>query len=524
MPQRQTKISLQTPVAPTSWSAKIGRLLSSRYTLYSIVGLFVFQAIWLALTTRYPMAFDENFHLGLIQIYSHHWLPFLTSQPPGAGVYGPVARDPSYLYHFLMSFPYRLLTQITDNFTTQVIVLRLLNVTLAAGSLFVYNGVLKRLAVSATYRHAILFIFTVIPVLPLLAAQISYDNLLLLVVALVILQSLRLHEALRHNTLDVGLLAQVIMLLMIGSLVKYPFVPIAFGIALFLLVELVLCARRMDSFGDALLHHVRGLSKKLQVTYAVALVVVSMLFAQRYVVNLIQYHDPVPDCASALTVDECLQYAPWGRDYQYAIWNQGQPRDNALTYASPWLKQLMHELFFGVYSRFLKGSSVVWYLALQPVAVLVGLGWVTLWSGLGVTLLYARHVWRHPGLRLALLTSGIYIAALFYQNYQMYLHTNVAVAIHGRYLLPVVPLLLAVFCYGYRQALGDMGRLIPAFGRRLGAVQVALACLVLLICTQGGGFTTYLLRNREEFSWPQSQLARHLNVTAQRVLDTTIIE
>ncbi|MGI0134888.1 MAG: hypothetical protein ACREBW_08030, partial [Candidatus Micrarchaeaceae archaeon] len=76
------------------------------------------------------MAFDENFHFGLIQLHADQWLPFFTHQPANADAYGAIARDPSYLYHFLMSIPYRLIRLITPNTTAQIIALRLINIAL----------------------------------------------------------------------------------------------------------------------------------------------------------------------------------------------------------------------------------------------------------------------------------------------------------------------------------------------------------------------------------------------------------
>src|ERR1700721_3858493 len=78
-----------------------------------VIVFFVFEAAWIALTAAYPQAFDEQFHFGLIKIYSHYLLPFLSKQPAGANQFGAVARDPSYLYHYSMSFPYRLIELIT---------------------------------------------------------------------------------------------------------------------------------------------------------------------------------------------------------------------------------------------------------------------------------------------------------------------------------------------------------------------------------------------------------------------------
>ena len=60
------------------------RFLGSERCFYVIVICFVLQAVWLAATARYPMAFDENFHFGLIQLHADQWLPFFTHQPANA--------------------------------------------------------------------------------------------------------------------------------------------------------------------------------------------------------------------------------------------------------------------------------------------------------------------------------------------------------------------------------------------------------------------------------------------------------
>src|ERR1044071_4545924 len=104
------------------------RTMGSRRFFWVVLGFFVFESLWIGLSAVYPMAFDEEFHLGVIRIYSQQWSPFLASQPENANQFGALVTDPSYLYHYLMSFPYRLIAVITDNLMVQVILLRLFNV------------------------------------------------------------------------------------------------------------------------------------------------------------------------------------------------------------------------------------------------------------------------------------------------------------------------------------------------------------------------------------------------------------
>src|SRR4051812_30373118 len=99
---------------PDIYAWRIIRLLNSSLFFKIVVALLVLQAAWIAFTGLYPMAFDEDYHLGVIRLYAHHLSPFWDGQPDGADRFGAVARDPSFLYQYLMSFPYRLISLVTS--------------------------------------------------------------------------------------------------------------------------------------------------------------------------------------------------------------------------------------------------------------------------------------------------------------------------------------------------------------------------------------------------------------------------
>ena len=97
-----------------------GFLGTSRFFKILLV-IFVVQAFWIALTGRFPMAFDERTHLGIIEYYANHLNPFGSYQAPELNQYGLIIHNPSYIYHYLMSFPWRIITALTDNFIAQII-------------------------------------------------------------------------------------------------------------------------------------------------------------------------------------------------------------------------------------------------------------------------------------------------------------------------------------------------------------------------------------------------------------------
>ena len=56
-------------------SGKILKIVSSRGFFWFVIGFFIFEAAWIALTAAYPQAFDEQFHFGLIK---NIFLPFIS--------------------------------------------------------------------------------------------------------------------------------------------------------------------------------------------------------------------------------------------------------------------------------------------------------------------------------------------------------------------------------------------------------------------------------------------------------------
>ncbi len=112
-------------------------------------------------------------------------------------------------------------------------------------------------------------------------------------------------------------------------------------------------------------------------------------------------------------------------------------------------------------------------------------------------------------IRLILAVSVVYISALFYQNYSMYHETAAPVAIHGRYVLALVPLLLAVALIAATYTLK---------GRSGAVVKTGMFTVLLLLSTQGGGFITYIVRGDDTLAWQQSSISKDANSLARTLL------
>lgn len=489
---------------------KLSVFFASNVFFYGVLVVLTFMATWVALSSLYPMAFDEEFHLGLIKIYAELWNPFSVTQTPEAAVFGSITTDPSYLFHYLMSFPYRLLAAITTSETAIVITLRLINVVLFVASLVLYRKVLLRAKISPAIVHVVMALFILIPVVPLLAGQINYDNLLMLIVAGVFWLVLAIREHLCANQqIPARYLYWLIILLLFASVVKYAFLPIAAGAVLYVGCEIFYAWRTNKKILRQLLRDTRALSRLLKVTLLGCSILGVILFGQRYAVNLIRYHDPVPDCAAVISIEECSQYGPWGRDYRYSQKNTGQNLRGPIGYTvTDWAWGMWHRLFFTLAGP-TNGYATRKQLPIPATTAIII-------SAVGVVLFlaYSRTLFRqYPIFVLFALVSLCYVAALWLQVYQLYVYTGRPVAINGRYLIPLLPALGVMCAVAYARFFNQVGL------RRYKGV---FATLIIVLFLQGGGFITYTVKSEPHWYWPYNFI-QDANQKLQNALKPIII-
>lgn len=454
----------------------------------------------------YPMAFDEDFHLGIIKIYAHQWSPFLHGQPADADSFGALARDPSYLFHYLMSFPYRAIAAITSSEATQIIVLRLMNVAFFAWSLVLFRRVLLRATKSPVITNGSIGVFILIPIVPQLAAHINYDNLLMVLVAALCLLVYRLIDECNARKLRVQSLGQFVTLGMVASLVKYAFLPI-FGAACIFVAGYVWKKVSWRKAATSLVADWRKL-RPLQLGVVIGLVLLSsVLFVQRYGVNVVSYHTPIADCGQVLSYDECSNYGPWIRNYNYAA-QKGEVDPNPAAYTYTWLHDLLFRLFFAV------NGPASDYANYPPLPLPYITASVLFIGGVPLVLFYARRLFKDPFAVFAALSIVLYCGALWIEDYGQFVETGQPVAINGRYLLPV--LFLAAIL---------IGRAMQYFFARFSFryIGTVTAAVVLLLFLHGGGLLTFILRSDASWDWQNSTVV-HVNDAARRVLAPIIIE
>lgn len=492
-------------------SRQLWAWFGTSHFFYAAITVFVLQAGWVAASGAYSMAFDEYYHYGLINLYAQQWSPFIT-QPDGPAVFGAVAQDPSYMYHYMFSFPFRLLALFTSNQTIQIIVMRLANIGLFVAALFIYRELLWRLGLSKRSGQIIVVFSTLLPVSVQLAAQLNYDNAQFLLVGAVLYTASGCLVRLRQNGfIEMLHIIWLSSLIMLGCLVKFTFLPFAVTVIIFMAIILVKSwFRRPKELPSVLrlghsLWSVRGLLSLF------VLGVLAVAIAQRYGVNIVRYQSPAPRCDVVLSKNDCLAYDPYRRDagFRQSKYHEVLDYKDKLNYPFRWFEQMIWEAYIVV------GNRQSGYPVGRPLVAAYSTGHIIAYGMLAVWLLCLRRVWRFgtDALRLTIVVVVVYAAILFVRNYGDFIRTGVPVAIHARYFIPVFPLIAAVVVVA-----------LHSFNTRIVMVRqkvVVLTIIALLVTYWGGGIVPFVVRSDDSWMWPH---AVKPNQTLRSIIEPVVID
>lgn len=498
--------NLLSSFAPTFFA-----FLASNTFLYIVLGVFIVQAIWAALSLQYPMAFDENYHYGIIQVYARQWGPFISEQPAHSGHLGELPYLPSFLFHYLMSFPYRLIHLFTANDTVIIVILRFINIALFAGGLYYFRKFFDALKVPRAISQLSLFFLVLIPSVILLGGEINYDNLLFLLTPLFFLYTLYLARDIReHAALS---FTNTVLFISIGSLagiVKYPFLPIFLGAALGLFVLWAWSAKHWE-----MLRHLgtsfRETALSVRLLLIGLLIISAGLFTYRYTTNIIVFHDIDPDCAKALSVEECIEYGPWGRDYktrQNNLANGVVVQPDLVYFERGWYEGMIHRLYFAIKHTYENdGALPIQTRLVYTVATFGSLAALLFWRSISRRI---RYLW------IYLLITLVYVASLQYINFTTYAELGGLVAINGRYLIPVLPIIFVIIALGLSAAVSALG------GRHARTIKMLVILAATFVSLFGAGMISYLVYADSSWYWQWSPFI-HINEWLRMILRPLMI-
>ncbi len=467
-----------------------------------IIGLFILQAAWLAISNTYPSLIDESYHLGIIQQYSNSLSPILSTQPPGSSELGDITRYGSYFYHFLMSFPYRVLDWVGVHHFIIVVLLRFINIAIFVLTIVAFRKVLKRLQFGPAVINMSMLIVTLLPSFILLGATVNYDSLFILfaVMHLYFFVALLKTEFLLKNF--IGLLLTGTL----GSITKYTFLPIIVTTGL---VTAVIIIRYRSKLIARMKEGPRQISWRLAGLGVLALLSTG-LFIERYGGNIIQYSSVQPDCSRLHSIEFCKKWPPWGRNLKLDAAYPDQPSSLAGAskfFVEDWWRSI-------VKSTTLAGKSTTGGLIYgSPLA----LGTLTFLSCIGmffyIITSFTKKYRRFWALHLIAL---VYVFFLFMSNFVDYLQMGRIIGVQARYLFWILPIIIALALTGIRAFIG-------ASFKRTDRIELVGYVVLLGILSQYAGLMTYGLTYGRQQETSKTTITKPINATLSKVAKKIVI-
>jgi len=481
---------------------KAVQIIGSRYFFWFIIALFVFQAVWIALSFRYSMMYDEYYHFGLIEYFSHQWLPWINNQSVNLDQYSALARSPYLFYHYLLSFPFRIVALFTSDFYTQVISTRFINIGLFVGGLVVFAKLFKAMKIQPIFRNVALLFLVLLPVTPFVAATVSYDNAIFLLTAIFMFVGIRIIQSPKIQWHDYVL---IVLIGMAGSLMKIAFLPIFAAGFIYVFIHLFINHRKKIKYN--FIQSFIASSLWLKLLLIISTVIVGFFFIERFGVNIIQYHSLEPSCAVQIGAERCRSNYVELRSGDLKKARTGVPAQ-APQYTLTWISTMESGLLItGANTKGKYGTEMGQPLPIISVVVSIG-AIVSL-----ATFFYSFDKLRKlSGFWMMMSISILYVGVLFYKNFSDYYTYYQAIAIQGRYLLPLLPVIMVFLVLGINYTMKKRLRL-----------KLVTLIVVLVFYMNGAGIITHIIRSRNAWYW-DNQTVYQVNNEAKNLLNPFVKE
>jgi len=509
MANRSTEVKKRLGRIDSLSSKTIGFLGSTNFFVFLVV-IFILQASWVAISSKYSLPYDESYHVGIISAFEKTISPFAVHQDASQSSLGDITRYGSYLYHYAFSFIGRIVEIFSGDSNLKVEILRFVNISVFVGAIIYIRKLLTELKFSSPVANVAIGILVFIPTVPFLAATINYESLFILLAALHLIVFVRLS---RSMFTDITLWTWLIASGVAGSLTKYAFLPIFASTALLSLAALLY--QHKKSTIVKLRTSLARLKKGRILLLGVVVLGSIGLFSERYIYNLFAYGSPSPDCSKVLSVDSCSNWGPWERNHALDVANKDQQPGiaSAAYYAfKEWEPDMISTatLVGGANSerKLTLGYASKLSLGILQVFAIIG-------SFLFMLSIFVQK--RRSGVSLVIVPIAIYVTVLFAQNYSDYLKLGAPAGVQGRYLLWALPIIASMTMYGFGKMISGL------YPRWKQSIKLALLGIVVVAFSQFGGLTTYFYRSEPTWFWQQDSTVARINDFAKKIATKVVI-
>lgn len=465
-----------------------GWFASKTFFVVSLV-YFAIHSLWVILSSNL-LPYDEYYHIAIIKQYAFQWSPFVSSQPVEGVFYGDITRLHSYLYHYLMSFPYRFLDFFIESETVIIILLRLLNLAMVIGGIILFRRLFLKSGISQRAIHVAIALFVATPFVVILASQNNYDNLMFLLSPLFFMFAYNIISKPKTRMLDVAMFLSIGMM---TSLVKHGFTLVFALTGLFILITLYKQKRLQNIFGD-MSTSISSLHRPALIAVGLLFVLSTGLFIERHGINLYRYGSINVNCAKVQPVEVCQNYSPWRRnDLMSKIPPETERYGNPLSFTQHWVATIMSGLyanFANIIPKNIDKPDPYGHYVFHPLLWLpVKLGYTALILFVVALVLYRKKRITNKLLKMLAVVSFGMLVVLFLFNYRTYLRLGRAYAIQVRYMFP---LLLPVFLIVV-SSLNQLMQKVP--------YKKQIAVITLLLYMVNGGAAGWIIRSDASWYW-----------------------
>ncbi|MGH7195573.1 MAG: hypothetical protein ACREGA_02225 [Candidatus Saccharimonadales bacterium] len=478
-------------------------VLGSRLFFWLVVVLFALQALWVAFSFRYPLPYDEGYHFGLIKIFSHHlYSPIIANQPHAYDAYRDLFHGGSHLYHYIMAFPYQLISAFTGDQVKQILALRVINIALFASGLYLFSRLFRKIGIKRIYINIALLFLVLLPMTSEVAATINYDNMLFPLTAIFLIYCVRIVMVKSLNWRDY---AGVIIFGCFASLVQFEFLPIFAAAVIYLIV---LAWRGYGKSFFAKLKQSIKKSKKLSLAAAAVLLIIFVgLFSQVYIADTVKYGTPQPSCAKTLGQKRCdKDVAVIGIYNRLAATKNQRPVVALPNYFLTWSEDM--ESYTG-WSAAVQTNGALTTSGPLPIVYFMLFAFTI--GGLAILLYAWRSISKNRSYYFLATIAFFLVLVEFLVNMMSNYKYNQPVAIQARYLLPVLPIIMVFIVLAFNSAM-----------RRIRYLKLGFLAVVFVVFILGGaGLSTHILLSQDNWYWQGPKVIK-ANHAAKKVLAPVI--
>ncbi len=408
----------------------------SQYVVLGLVLIFSIQAFFLANKLEFGMAPDEVFHYNQIINFSHTISPFLENndviehrnpeiapEPMGKAYYLTISKS-SFLYHWLMSF----LLKLNFFHISNLLFLRLINILLIIAYFYYFYKLSKHFLDSEILVVLIFLLHVFLPMFIFISSSVSYDNLVNLISVAALYY---LFKFIQVN--EVGNFLAVVSLLLVGSLVKFSFIPLAFTVFIILFFVII---KKETKFASNVCNFFK--IKKIRAFLIIPGIIFLIMFNSYIIVrNVIVYKSIQPNCSDIFTYATC-----WQEDY---IFKRDQIFINTLPKQKVGLASL--GLYFTNWSDLMVNNTVNFVGHTSHISFVV----LLLLGKMMIIFLFFSFLFNINKKNILLIIISLaYGLVIFFYNYFGFIQIgHSSRSVQGRYIFPILSLFLIIFAQNF---------------------------------------------------------------------------